>query len=97
MKLCSWIAAAALILAAAWGAPCLAGFPAISITCSGKADVIALTANLSDLGLESDILASSFPSPVLIYDGTSGTRPKSTPGGLGQVRPAMIYSSPYGL
>src|SRR6266487_681509 len=30
-------------------------FPAISITCSGDADVSALTSNLSDLGLESDI------------------------------------------
>src|SRR5437763_11855179 len=30
-------------------------FPAISITCSGNADVSALTSNLSDLGLESDI------------------------------------------
>src|SRR5436190_23589783 len=40
-------------------------FPAISITCSGDADVSALTSNLSDLGLESDIARVVLSLPVL--------------------------------
>src|SRR6266567_8629796 len=40
-------------------------FPAISMTCSGDADVSALTSNVSDLGLESDIARLVLSLPVL--------------------------------
>src|SRR5947208_17033009 len=40
-------------------------FPAISMTCSGDADVSALTSNFSDLGLESDIARLVLSLPVL--------------------------------
>src|SRR5947199_4979220 len=36
-------------------------FPAISMICSGDADVSALTSNVSDLGLESDIARLVLP------------------------------------
>src|SRR5438552_16152729 len=45
--------------------PAEKSFPAISMTCSGDADVSALTSNVSDLGLESDIARLVLSLPVL--------------------------------
>src|SRR5436190_3274284 len=57
-------------------------FPAISITCSGEADVSALTLNLSDLGLESDIARLVLSLPCL-----GGRRLVTRPRGCGECEP----------